>query len=577
MVFACDDDLDFVPKDELSEATIFSNYNNVKTYAWGFYDFFESYGRSTIWQVNRDLLGDLMQSGVSSVNPADLRNARQIPSSSNFWNNSYINIRRINIMLDRLNDSDMTEAEIAHWRGIGLFFRAHEFFRLYSTYGGVPWIENEVTENDTDILYGPRDSRDLVAQNILRDLQFAVNNIKEDGDGSNTVNSDVAKALLSRFALFEGTWRKYHNLGDADIYLNICIDTSLDLISKYPDLHPSYDQIYNSENLAGVTGILLYKAYVIDELTHWVSTNSRSTSNQHDLTRKGVDKFLTKNGMPVRNPSNIQYQGDRDPYAEFRDRDDRLLVITPPPYRVNGNGGQTFTSTGNPADEEYFPVLEAITGGFPFKELPDRNWSGRVTGAVPNFDLLAPTQTGNGFRFWKIYNDHNERVSSRDVSDMAIFRIGEVMLNYAEATFEVGQFNQNIAEMTINKLRARGGVAPLDLGSITGDWDPLRDPGVDPVLWEIRRERAVELMGDGYRRDDLRRWKKMEYATQVKLGRWVKQSDHTIEIPIQNNDAEGYVQLIPEVPSVWPEHYYLYPLPSDQIVLNPQLKQNPGY
>ncbi len=66
--------------------------------------------------------------------------------------------------------------------------------------------------------------------------------------------------------------------------------------------------------------------------------------------------------------------------------------------------------------------------------------------------------TNNGYRFWKVWNEHNFKVSSADVSDFAIFRMGEVMLNYAEATFEMGQFNQAIADATISKLRARGGV-----------------------------------------------------------------------------------------------------------------------
>ena len=155
--------------------------------------------------------------------------------------------------------------------------------------------------------------------------------------------------------------------------------------------------------------------------------------------------------------------------------------------------------------------------------------------------------------------------------------MGEIFLIYAEAKFELGQFTQADADATINKLRARGDVAPLDVAAITSDWDPMRDPSVDPVLWEIRRERAIELMGDGFRREDLRRWKKMDYATEVKLGRWVNQSDYNVTLPIQNGAASGYVQLIPATPPAFPEHYYLFPLPSDELLINPNLEQNPGW
>ncbi|WP_190810675.1 RagB/SusD family nutrient uptake outer membrane protein [Flagellimonas sp. S3867] len=579
LTLGCDDDLDLAPQDELSEATIFSTYNNVRTYAWSFYDFLEAFPRSTTWAATRDLDGDLMQNGGSSVSRAYIGQNINVPANSagSIYGVSYANIRRVNIMLDRIANSEMTTEEIAHWRGVGLFFRAHEFFDLLNTYGGVTWLENELTDTDTDILNAPRDSRDLVANNILRDLQEAIGIIKEDGDGPNTVNPDVARALLARFALFEGTWRKYHGLGDQDKFLNVAVQTSAELIDKHPNLHPNYDRVFNSIDLGPIEGVLLYKHYVIDEVTHTASTNTRSTNNKYDITRKGIDKFLTKNGLPVRNPNNTQFQGDQDFYAEFRDRDDRLLIMSPPPYTVNGDGSQNWTSTGNPGDEEFFPILQAITGGFPYKELPDRNWSKRVTGEVPNFDMLVPTQTGNGYRFWKIWNDHNDAVSSRDLNDDPIFRMGEILLIHAEAKFEVGEFNQSVADMTINKLRQRGSVAPMTIAQITPDFDPTRDPEVSPILFEIRRERAVEMMGEGVRRDDLRRWKKMDYATEVKLGRWIAQADYAQNIPIQGNAPEGYVQLIPLVPPAFPDHYYLFPLPADQLVLNPNIEQNPGW
>ncbi|MEM9142655.1 MAG: RagB/SusD family nutrient uptake outer membrane protein [Bacteroidota bacterium] len=579
LMFSCEDELDLTPQDELSEATIFSTYNNIRTYAWSFYGFFDTYGRSTSWKATRDLSADLMQNGGSSVNPNYINQTFDVPANSanTVYGQSYENIRKVNIMLDRLDGAELSEADRAHWRGIGLFFRAHEFFDLLRTYGGVTWLENEVTDTDTDVLYAPRDSRDLVANNILRDLQEAVAIIKPEGDGPNTVNSNVARALLSRFGLFEGSWRKYHGLGDSEKFFDAAIEESDALIAAFPNLHSNYDQVFNSGDLGERQGIILYKHFVVDQLTHWVSTNTRSTNNKYDITRKGIDKFLTKNGIPVTNPSNDQFQGDRDFYAEFRDRDDRLLVISPPPYRVNGDGGQTWTSTGNPADEEYFPVMEGISGGFPYHELPDRNWSMRVTGGVPNFEQLTPTQTGNGYRFWKVWNNLNERVSSADVNDDPIFRMGEILLINAEAKFERGLFDQAVADQTISRLRARGGVAPLVIADITPDWDPTRDSGIDPILWEIRRERAVEMMGEGVRLDDLRRWRKMDYATEVKLGRWVTQSDYTITLPIQDGATEGYVQLIPNVPPPFPDYYYLYPLPSDELALNDNLEQNPQW
>lgn len=586
---ACSEDyLDLAPKDELSAATTFSTYGNVKIYAWSFYEFLNSYrneAKDNALARNIHITepdADLIHIGSNTTGRDYIWGRVTVPTGSSLWKDSYANIRKVNLMLDNIGDSDMTAEDIAHWRGVGLFFRAHEYFKLVKQFGGVPWLEVTVKDTDLDILYGPRDSRDTVSGNILRDLTEALANVKEDGDGPNTVNKDVIRALISRFGLFEGTWRKYHSLGDFERYLTASASAGEYLVDKYPTLHPSYDQMYNSLDLKNVPGVILYKHYALDILRHNASTNSRSTNTKYDISRKGIDKFLCTDGLTRWNSP--LYEGDKDYYAEFRNRDTRLLVMTPPPYKVNGNGTvESWTHlTEDPthpdyAHQEYFPVLKVITGGFPYKELPDTNWSARATGGVPNFQQLTPTQTGSGYRLWKIYNDHNYRVSSADINDFPIFRMGEIMLNYAEAKFELGQFNQAIADATISKLRARGNVAPINISSIDASFDPTGDVTVDPVLFEIRRERAVELMADGFRKDDLRRWKKMDYATAPQLGRWIKQSDYSRNIPIQNNASEGYVQLVPGQAPTFSDHYYLYPLPSDEIVLNPQLEQNPGW
>ena len=564
------------PKDELSEATAFSTYNNVKVYAWNFYDFFDSYQRKTSGYWTEDCDGDLIENGYATAGQSYLWDRVIVPNESSVWNDAYTNIRRVNLMLDNLASSDMTESEIAHWRGVGLFFRSYEYFGLLQSFGGIPWTEHALTDGDEELLFGPRDNRNLVAENILRDLQEAVNGIKEDGDGANTINANVARALLSRFALFEVTWRKYHGLGDHEKYLNACISASEKLLADYPTLMPVYDQVFNSENLAGKPGIILYKHFIQDVVHHWVSTNTRSTNNKMDVTRKGIDMFLCKDGKTIWNSD--LYQGDKNPYAEFKNRDTRILVMTPPPYKVNGDGTvDKWTHTGDPVHQEWFAEMERVSGGYPNKVLPDLNWSGRCTGEVPNFTGLTPTQTSSGYRFWKYYNDVSYRISSKDFNDAPLFRMGEVLVNYAEAKFEMGSFDQSVADATINKVRARGEVAPMVVAEINTDFDPTRDPEVDPVLWEIRRERAIELMGEGFRREELRRWKKMHYASEPKLGRWVKQSDYNRNLPIQNNAAEGYIQLVPGTPPSFPEHYYLLPIPSGQMVLNPQLEQNPGW
>ena len=113
----------------------------------------------------------------------------------------------------------MNDSEKGQWKAVGLFFRSFRYIELLSKYGAVPWLEDVVEKDDTDVIYGPRTSRYDVAANILRDLKFAEEHIKADGDGDNTINRNAVLALFSRFGLREGTWRRYHNLVDPDFYL----------------------------------------------------------------------------------------------------------------------------------------------------------------------------------------------------------------------------------------------------------------------------------------------------------------------------------------------------------------------
>ncbi len=589
-ITACNDDfLTLAPKDELSEATMFSTYDNCKVFAWGFYETLNPYPGGYANNLRhrpslQDCDGDLLENGYATNGQSYLWGRENIPASDADWSEGYTNIRRSNLMLDNLDNSEMTDLEKAHWRGVALFFRSFEYFKLLEKYGGVPWVENAINEQDEEILYGPRSTRDEVASNILRDLQFAIDNIKEEGDGENTINADCARALMSRYGLFEGTWRKYHSLGESEKYLRASVTASAFLVGKYPTLMPVYDQIFNSEDLINQPGIILYRHYIQDDAGYHIgSTNLRSTNEQIDITRRGIDMFLCKDGKTIWNSS--LYQGDKDMYAEFRERDTRILIMTPPPYKVKSTGTGNWSHTGVDADKEWFDEMVRVSGATPdqdltspYKQLPDRNWSDRMTTEVPNFTGLLPTQTSSGYRFWKFFSNVSYRTSSRDYNDGPIFRMGEILVNHAEASYELGEFNQSTADATINKTRERGEVAPLVVGEIDANFDPSRDPSVDPILWEIRRERGIELMGEGFRTPDLRRWKKMEWATQPKLGRWIKQSDYAGKvIPIKDNAAEGYVQLVPGTPPAFEDYYYLYPIPSEERVLNPQLDQNPGW
>ncbi|MFV0346362.1 MAG: RagB/SusD family nutrient uptake outer membrane protein [Bacteroidales bacterium] len=569
----CNDALNLLPEDELVVETTFTNYSNFKTYAWGFYSAFEGYALAP---VNREWDADLMLRSNDNQWSSWIWRLVTVPTTSSDYSDPYTRIRRVNLMLDNIDGSALTEDEKKHWRSVGYFFRAYNYFDLVKKYGDVIWLEHSITESSEE-LKAARTPRNEVTQSMLENLTYAVENIKTDGEGDNTVGVDAVRALLARFGLFEGTWRKYHSLGDESKYLEAAKNAAKNLIDKYPNLHDNYDEVFNSESLKGVEGIILYKEYVTGQQTQYLTSRHRNSAGNWDLTKKAADMYLLIDGQ-TRWTSTL-FDGDHDPYDEFRNRDRRLYFTVVPPFKVNtvpvGQNSSEWEHTGNAKHREYIDIMETLSDDN-HKTLPSRNWSGLVVRETPHFRNYNNGQGFNaghsGYKLFKYFNKYMS-VQNQDITDAPVFRMGEVMLNYAEAVYELGEFNQTVADVTINKLRARGGVAPLTVGAEPND--PTRDQAIAPTLWEIRRERAIELMGEGYRFDDLRRWKKMDYTEEEKLGRWVNNADYGNRLKIQDGAEEGYV-VVHGKPTggSFPDYYYLYPIPSNEIVLNPNIKQN---
>ena len=593
------DFLDIEPKNLQTEKTAFQTYDNFSTYSQGFYTVFT--GADNIWRSegNHPWMNNNMQTNASVW--AYQKVTESTGNSS--WDFSYI--RRANLMLDNIENSQMNTKEKAHWRSVGLFFRSYKYFELMSMYGDIPWTEHVVTEDDTEIIYGKRESRDAVAANILRDLKYAEENINPDGDGSNTINVHVVRALISRFGLFEGTWRKNHGLGSAETYLNACVDASEKLLQSHPELHSSYDELFNTEDLTGMKGVLLFYAYEQNIHAHTANRQIRASGYAVELCKEAVDMYLCSDGKPVSTSS--LYSGDKTPYDEFRNRDYRLLFTVLPPSRVYKGGtptslewrflepGETVvigtTSLTVTAEDcalfrEYIDLLAQISKPS-YKSLPVVAWNNTLaTNYTPRFrnypEGISPFSGQHGYWYYKPYNT-NPAAQAACSQDLTIFRMGEVLLNYAEAKCELGGFTQEVADKSINKLRVRGNVANMVVADINDSFDPKRDQTVNPLLWEIRRERTIELMGEAFAFNDLRRWKKGEYFNTQKKGAWVKNAEYNNTLRIEgyssvaaSRDQEGYVIYL-DKPAGWLEHYYLYPIPLNDLVLNPELKQNPGY
>lgn len=626
---ACNDDfLDRQPKNSLTEKTVFTTYDNFKTYCWKFYQNLGKYAYDkNLMEANTDngFWGAASNENIYAFNKVTT------PGSGGDW--KFDNIRALNVMLDNIDNSNMTDKDKEHWRSVGYFFKAFNYFQLVSKFGDVPWLEKTVTDQDDELLYGPRTPRTEVSKKILDLLLYAKENIKPAGDGDNTINRDVVNALISRFGLFEGTFQKYHQIsGEIPYtdYLQASYDASKELITKYPNVHDHYDELFNSESLAGMTGILLYRNYVNPGKGHGINRILRSSDSYAEACAESVQAFLCSDGKPIW--TSDEYEGDRETgdatmNVEFRNRDYRLYYTVAPPYRVNGGAplyypadASKITNTEKPEDREYIDFMQTISGkpeaDGSSKQLPLMQWGCIYLLEIPHlrgvYNMNQPYNiSSGGYYVYKHYCGSNLQLlgssQSDNSTDCPLFRMGEVMVNHAEAAWELGLFNQNVADITINKLRKRAHVADMNVAEINATFDPKRDMGgdsryekdyaVDPVLWEIRRERRVELMFEGFRLNDLRRWRKGKYVNKQQLGVYVNKSDYEDErhcayinggrepdiskfalnlYPDNNRDA-GRIVFFKEPNPGWQDIYYLDPLPMDQLILNRELKQNPGY
>lgn len=579
-----DEFLEVYPKGQQTEGSVFTTNDNFKTYAWGLYNVFFGYTYNT-GQTDEIFRGDFesdnMIKGLAGYEGQWAYRKAKATDESKDWDYDYI--RRVNLMLDNIDKSQMNETEKEHWRSVGLFFRSYKYFQMLSKFGGIPWVEHALTEESPE-LYGKRDTRDLVASNILSNLKYAEEHIGSNilVDGKNTINVYVVKALISRFALFEGTWRKYHGMPDAETYLKECARASKDVIEQYPDVHPRYDELFNSETLDGMTGVLLYKAYETGQLMHGLTRMVRTGESSIEATKDAVDSYLCKDGRPI-STTTSNYGGDKNIYGQFRDRDYRLYLTICPPYMVKKDKGPStpeWQYTDKAEDREFIDLMAMISGET-YHRLPSSNFKGFTVQGQPHFKNMNWGQGWNasqmGFWVWKYYNTHTVATNANGVNttDAPLFRVGEVMVNYAEAMCELGNLDQSAADRSINKLRSRAGIAKMIVDDIDDNFDAARDPSVPALLWEVRRERRVELMGEGFRLDDLRRWKKGEYVNKQALGVYVTEaSAKKLKVTGGIGADDGYVYFY-DAPLGWQEHYYLYPLPLKQLALNANLEQNP--
>ena len=568
---SCDDFLTRDPQDTVTDVPSFwNNEENLRTSFLDYYTYFFPGYRSG-W--NR-------ADNFAETNVADWTddNAQEVATlftkvapttDADNWN--FEKIRNMNLLLSRIQSSSLGEEAKNHWSGVARLFRAMEYAKLVQKFGDVPYYDAVVGSTDNEQLYRARDPRTTVMDKVNEDLAFACANIRvNDGTKGLTVNRAVAQGFASRIMLFEGTWQKYHanNTAKAAEYLKAAKDYAAALMQTNAySIAPSYKSLTTSEDLAGNPEIIMYRSYVENVVMHSLMSFQNTEMEKSSPSRSFVDAFLTKNGLPIHQAGNTDYKGKE--YAkEIQNRDPRLA---------------------DNIDEESGLRLNGVAAVYAA--------SGYYANRYVNKDLI--NKPGG--------------MSSTNTTDAPVMKLNEVMLNYIEAAAELadlGQYTLTQADFdkTINAIRDRQSTQmphvtlagnALKVNGVEIN-DPDRDATVKPIIWEIRRERRVELAYEGLRFNDLRRWGKLEYADMTKnkklnMGAWINKADYPenaealakITLCDENGKIvtgnEGYIMPITEVAKmrVMADKDYLYPIPVDQITMYEnhgfKLTQNPGW
>ncbi len=552
------------PYTEFTKDNYFTSEANVKLYANAFYDSFSGYGTGNSYGVFYfKWLND-----NQVVNGIQQWNYTTVTATNSIWNNAYKEIRRTNTLIEKLPGVDMPSANANHWMGVARLYRAYQHYLVVRSFGDCYWVERVLTTTDESVLYGKRQDRDVVMDKILEDLNFAVANISLNEGSRTAFNVYVANAIKAEICLYEGTFAKYRTEAEngkaadaarANRYLTEA-KAACEVIMAGPfaltDGAAGYRANYNSLDLAGNTEMIMYKKYITGTLGHSTQDYCCGSTMTNGMSKAAFNAYLKKNGtVPAAGEDHgvleKLYDYDTVPVPSIKailaDRDPRLAEQVDPDLRYVGNGRARYK-------------------GMPGQENPAENTSSSGYGIL-KFDEPATPAI-------------RRQSTTTNETDAPIFWLAEIYLTYAEACAEMEAITQADLDKSINKLRQRVGMPNLALAPAA---DPANNMGVSALIWEIRRERRVELM---YDKDDrywcLIRWHQLDkldtqnYPDQTK-GAWLD-ATWTYDKENVTLDAEGYIDCNRNgIYRKYDKKHYLAPIPGGQITLNPEIGQNLGW
>ena len=570
--------LDKLPQSDMSQLDYFKNETDLQLFTNPFYNNLldkNPYDDQSDLIVHQTL-SDVILGG----------NHRTVPNSGGGW--TWTDLRRMNTLL-KFSVQCEDKAVVAKYNALTKFFRAFFYFEKVKRFGDVPWYDQDLGSADA-ALYNPRDSRELIMTRMIEDVDEAIATLTPNVS-TYRVNRWAALALKAQFCLYEGTYRKYHGLTleghDYTYYLDLAVKAARELIDDGPyklyktgKPEEDYLTLFSQEDASPEEYILAIKFdYGLGIYHNATAYTLVPTQGRPGYTRKMINMYQMKDGKAFTDRTDgWQTLSFAD---EMKDRDPRLA------QSIRSLG---YTRIGQ--TKVLAPALgSSVTGYQPIKFVQD------------------PTASGGQV-------DRNDR----STCDIPVYRYAEVLLNYAEAKAELGTLTQDDLDISVNKIRERADMPKLDMAKANAnpDWylssaeyGYTNVTGSNKgVILEIRRERAIELMQEGFRFDDLVRWKAGYCLDQELLGMYFEgpgeydltgdgETDLILcqkgtEKPqvgdgvqvyelgteiILTGGTRGYIAYHKDIVRTKFDEGrdYLYPIPINERSLNKNLTQNPGW
>ncbi len=564
---SCDDFLDKnrYPLDiQTDQPAYWNNKVNVEAQLDAFYGYYTGYGNGASW-VNDFYYRSLNDDQCAQMNSGSGVVFTQwpyqyAPVSNSVWDATYVAIRKCNTIVIKVEGSTLPEPEKLNYTAIARLNRAYQYWDLVRNIGDVPLIEG-ILDTDSEELYGPRTPRNEVMDYVLKDINFACENIAQQ---SNKIefSKDMANAMKAEICLYEAAFAKYHQHDNARAtkYYQEVVNACNNLMGKYEvcdDYRSLFNSMWAADSEKGYVSlrdngeVIFMKGYLAGTLGHSMIKYLSSNTPIAGMTKDAFDAYLFKDGKPlattgeVKDDAAVPTEDGLSIEAALAVRDNRLAQTIDSYLAFNGNSHQR-----------------------------------------PNSDPLASNTGYTIKRFVNPGMSYDDcTTDGRNATCAPIYWMAEIYLALAEAKAELGTLTDADLDNTINKLFKRAELPARTVAELNAINDPANNAGVSSLIWEIRRCRRCELMFcKNARWWDMIRWHQLDKLDTVKypntaMGANVSKAsaEQVKNVSVTNGYIDAAKNSAAVSTRIYNEREYLQPIGTTQLRLNKQLEQNPGW